>query len=109
MGSPGSSVQHYINDQTMSAHDLDAYLKSKGAIRKMFVGATWVSAKEIGDKYNIMYTVRNVFLQNATRNFLASTVSNFIFDHSESITDEEKETIISMYPQHKITFFEHVD
>ena len=91
---------------TLSSKDLHKYLCDKGATRKLYVGTTWDEAREVGEKYNIMYTILKVLLHEGTvkRNFVVSKASSLIFDHSNFMTDMEKSQLVCTYPFHKITF-----
>ena len=87
---------------------LHANLTGAGACHKMYVGPTWEMAQTIGEKYNIMYTVRKTALSadHLERKFIASRCANLIIDccHREVMLDAEKEELQTLYPHHKLTF-----
>jgi len=91
---------------TLSSKSLHDYLCDRGAVRKLYVGMNWEEARDIGEKYNIMYTILRVLLHEdpVKRKFLVSKASTLIFDHSNFMTDVEKSQLIRDYPFHKITF-----
>ena len=91
---------------TLSSKSLHDYLCDRGAVRKLYVGTNWEEARDIGEKYNIMYTILRVLLHedSAKRKFMVSKASTLIFDHSDFMTDVEKTQLVSDYPFHNITF-----
>lgn len=89
---------------TISSSELHSYLLETKACQKMYVASTWNTAQEVGEKYNIMYTVQKIACSedHVKRKYIASRCSHLIIDCSEDIADAQKR-MLRFYPYHKIT------